>query len=64
MTGNGIGDEGTKAMSEILTMNKTLTTLNLWSDKEKKRKEEKQKRKSKYQEIRLDLKEQEQWASC
>ena len=29
MTDNGIGDEGAKAMSEMLKVNTTLTSLNL-----------------------------------
>ena len=29
MTGNGIGDEGAKAMSEMLKVNSTLTELDL-----------------------------------
>ena len=37
MTGNGIRDEGAKAMSEMVKVNTTLTTLNLWSEEEKKR---------------------------
>ena len=48
MTDNGIGDEGAKAMSEMLKVNTTLTTLSLSSEEEerikrrgkKKRKEE------------------------
>ena len=42
MTDNGIGDEGAKAMSETLKVNTTLTTLNLWSEEERKEKEEKE----------------------
>ena len=37
MTGNRIGVEGAKAMSETLKVNSTLTTLNLWGEKERKR---------------------------
>ena len=37
MTGSEIGDEGAKAMSEMLKVNNTLTTLNLLSEEEKKR---------------------------
>ena len=33
-----IGDEGTKALSEVLKVNKTLTSLNLFSEEEKRRK--------------------------
>ena len=36
MTGNGIGDEGAKAMSEMLKLNSTLTSLNLASEEERK----------------------------
>ena len=32
MTGNGIGDEGAKAMSEMLKMNTTLISLDLDSE--------------------------------
>ena len=39
MTGNDIGDEGAKAMSEMLKVNSTLTSLNLWSEEERKEKE-------------------------
>ena len=35
MTENRIGDEGAKSLSEILEENKTLTELNLESEKEK-----------------------------
>ena len=34
MTVNRIGDEGAKAMSEMLKVNSTLTTLNLGSEEE------------------------------
>ena len=34
MTDNEIGDEGAKAMSEMLKLNTTLTSLNLWSEEE------------------------------
>ena len=46
MTVSGIKDEGTKAHSETLKVNTTLTTLNLESDEER-RKKEKRKRKKK-----------------
>ena len=46
MTGNGIGDEGAKAMSSMMKVNSTLTTLNLGGEEERKR-EEKEKRKKK-----------------
>ena len=32
MTDNVIGDEGAKALSEMLKVNTTLKTLNLWSE--------------------------------
>ena len=42
MTGNGIGDEGAKSLSEMLKTNNTLTSLNLRGEEEgKKRKNEK-----------------------
>ena len=44
MTGNGIGDEGAKAMSEMLKVNTTLTTLNLGCEEERKEREEKEKK--------------------
>ena len=34
MTGNEIGDEGAKAMSEMLKMNTALTTLDLIGEEE------------------------------
>ena len=44
MTGNRIEEEGAKAMSEMLKVNTTLTTLNLASEDERKeRREEKEK---------------------
>ena len=43
MTGNGIGDEGAKAMSEMLKVNTTLTTLGL-SSKEKRGKKKRKER--------------------
>ena len=39
MTVNGIGDEGAKALSEMLQVNTTLTSVNLWSEEEEKKKE-------------------------
>ena len=36
--GNIIGDEGAKALSEMLRVNTTLTSLDLSSEKQKKRK--------------------------
>ena len=44
MTGNGIGDEGAKAMSEMMKVNSTLTELNLECEKERKEREEKEKK--------------------
>ena len=41
MTGNEIGDEGAKALSEMLKVNTTLTELNLRCEEEKKMKEKK-----------------------
>ena len=37
MTGSKIGAEGAKAMSEMLKVNTTLTTLYLWSEEERKK---------------------------
>ena len=34
MTDNGIGVEGANAMSEMLKMNTTLKSLNLWGEEE------------------------------
>ena len=45
MTDNVIGDEGAKAMSEMMKVNNTLTTLNLRSDEERKEKEKRKKKK-------------------
>ena len=47
MTGNGIGDEGAKALSEMLKVNSTLTTLDLRGEEERKEKEKRKKRKKK-----------------
>ena len=47
MTDNGIGDEGAKAMSEMMKVNSTLTTLDLSCEEERKEREEKEKRKKK-----------------
>ena len=44
MTGSEIGDEGAKAMSEMLKVNNTLTTLDLSCEEERK---ERRKRKKK-----------------
>ena len=45
MTVNGIGYGGAKAMSEMMKVNSTLTTLNLWSEEERKEKERKKRKK-------------------
>ena len=44
MTVNWIGDEGAKAMSEMMKVNSTLTTLNLGCEEERKEREEKEKK--------------------
>ena len=44
MTGNGIGVEGAKAMSEMLKVNTTLTELKMRCEEERKR-EKKEKKK-------------------
>ena len=44
MTGNRIGAEGAKAMSEMMKVNSTLTTLYLDGEEERKEKEEKEKK--------------------
>ena len=44
MTENEIGDEGAKAMSEMLKVNTTLRTLNLGGEEERKEREEKEKK--------------------
>ena len=51
MTGNKIGDEGAKALSEMLEGNTTLKTLNLASEEEErmKKRKEKEKREKKYE---------------
>ena len=43
MTDSEIGDEGAKAMSEMLKVNTTLTTLNLGGEEERKEKEKEKK---------------------
>ena len=45
MTGNRIGVEGAKAMSEMVKVNSTLTTLDLSGEEERKEKEKKEKKK-------------------
>ena len=42
MTGNEIRDEGAKALSEMMKVNSTLTTLNLEGEEERKEREEKE----------------------
>ena len=59
MTGNRIGIEGAKAMSSMLKVNTTLTTLNLEGD-EKRREEERKRKKKVQQAMRLEMKEQKQ----
>ena len=44
MTGNWIGYEGAKAMSEMMKVNSTLTSLDLGSEEERKEREEKEKK--------------------
>ena len=44
MTDNGIGDEGAKAMSSMMKVNSTLTSLNLRGEEERKETEEKEKK--------------------
>ena len=45
MTDNKIGDEGAKAMSEMLKVNTTLTTLNLSCEEERKERRERKRKK-------------------
>ena len=45
MTGNQIGEEGAKAMSEMLKVNTTLTELDLHCDEERKEREREKKEK-------------------
>ena len=59
MTGNKFGDEGAKAMSEILKVNTTLTVLSLdGEEKEIRERERKEIKKNGRQKIRLEMKEQ------
>ena len=46
MTGNGIGVEGAKSMSEMLKVNTTLTSLDLGSEEERKREKERKRSKN------------------
>ena len=43
MTGNGIGDEGAKSMSEMMKVNTTLTSLDLSCEEERKKGKRKKK---------------------
>ena len=43
MTGNEIGDEGARALCEMLKVNTTLTELNLSCEEKRKEREEKEK---------------------
>ena len=43
LSGDGIGEEGAKAMSEMLLVNTTLTSLNLRGEEEKEEKEKEKK---------------------
>ena len=61
MADKKIGDEGAKAMSEMLKVNTALKELYLISEEERKgRRERKRKRKNEWQTIRLEMKEQKQ----
>ena len=44
MTGNRIGAEGAKAMSEMMKVNSTLTELNMDGEEERKEREDKEKK--------------------
>ena len=44
MTDNRIGEEGAKAMSEMMKVNTTLKTLGLASEEERKEREKKEKK--------------------
>ena len=44
MTGNRIGAEGAKAMSEMLKVNTTLTSLNLYGKEERERERERERK--------------------
>ena len=48
MTDNGIGDKGAKALSEMLKVNTTLTSLNLTCMKERKGKGKEQEKRKEY----------------
>ena len=43
MTGNGIGDEGAKSLSEMLKSNTTLTSLNLNGEEEERKRKRNEK---------------------
>ena len=47
MTDNEIGDEGAEAISKMLKVNKTLTSLDLTGEEEERREREKEKREKK-----------------
>ena len=44
MTDNWIGDEGAKALGEMLKVNTTLTSVNLYGEEEERKGKEKEKR--------------------
>ena len=54
MTDNGIRVEGAKAMSEMMKVNTTLTTLDLSCEEERKEREEKEKKKRRKNDRQLD----------
>ena len=54
MTANEIGDDGAKAMSEMLKVNKTLTSLNLRGEEERKEKRERKRKKRRVNDRQLD----------
>ena len=63
MTGNAIGDEGAKSMSEMMKLNTTLTSLHLGGQEEegkgnKDKEQEKKRKMDEWQVIRLELREQ------
>ena len=62
MAVNMIGDEGAKALSEMLKVNTTLTKLYLWSMEERKRKGEG--KKYEYQVMISEMKVQKHCVKC
>ena len=60
MTVNEISDEGTKALSDALKVNTTVTSLNLKCEEERKRKEKNIGIMIEWQGMKLELKEQKQ----